>query len=103
MKLFAISAVIACSIATAALGLTATANAAPTEPGNADQTVEELRADGFNVILNKVGTGALDQCTVGAVRPGQTFTMTQTDVPGGPTQGIVTTVTGMTVYVDVTC
>lgn len=101
MRLFTISSVAAGSIAAAALGLAGTANAAPSGPSTVEQTVGQLRAEGFNVILNKVGTGA--QCTVSGVRPGQTFTRMDTDLPGPQHRGVITTVTAMTVYVDVTC
>ena len=51
--------------------------------------------------MNRVGTAALDQCTLSAVRPGQTFhhrlRRTWRD------DDIVTTVTNKTVYVDVAC
>ena len=54
--------------------------------------------------MNRTGTGALEQCTVNAVRPGQTFSRSDTGsgLPGSAFD-IVTTVTGKTVYVDLTC
>lgn len=55
------------------------------------------------MIVNKVGTTPLDQCTVSGVRPGQTFTRMESEIPGPNDRGIVTTVTAKTVYVDVTC
>jgi hypothetical protein len=54
------------------------------------------------VIVNKVGTAPLDRCVVNAVRPGQTFSRMDSGVPGAM-DDIVTTVTAMTVYVDVAC
>jgi hypothetical protein len=78
------------------------ANAAPSGAGSADQTVRELKADGLTVILNKTGTAPLDQCTVDAVRPGQTFARMDSGAPGAM-DDIVTTVTASTVYVDVSC
>ena len=41
-----------------------------------DATISQLRAQGYQVIVNRIGTGAVDQCTVSAVRPGQTFSRT---------------------------
>ena len=32
--------------------------------------------------MNRIGTAPSDQCTVGAVRPGQTFSRTDSGVPG---------------------
>ena len=90
MNTFGFAAVIASGLGAAVLGLGAPANAAPTGPGNAEQTISQLQAQGYNVIVNRLGASQLYQATVVAVRPG---------LPGAdhPT----TTVTGKTVYVDV--
>jgi hypothetical protein len=96
--------VIAGAIVAAALGLAASANAAPMGP-NVSQTVERLQAEGFHVIVNKTGNAPLEQCAVNAVRPGQTYTRMESEIPGPADRGvgIVTTVTGKTVYLDVAC
>ena len=52
--------------------------------------------------MNRVDAAAVDQCTLSAVRPGQTFSRTDSGVPGAD-DDLVTTVTNKTVYVDVTC
>jgi len=52
--------------------------------------------------VNRVGTAPLDRCTISAVRPGQTFSHTDSGAPGAG-KDIVTTVTDRTVYVDVAC
>jgi hypothetical protein len=44
----------------------------------------------------------VDQCTLNAVRPGQTFSRTDSGAPGAA-DDLVTTVISKTVYVDVTC
>src|SRR5436190_22699803 len=36
------------------------------------RTVQSLQSQGYTVIVNKTGSAALDDCTVGAVREGQT-------------------------------
>jgi hypothetical protein len=108
MKSLAITAVSVGVLASAALGLAGSAVAAPSGPSTVkspvNQTVDSLRADGFNVIVNRVGTGPLDECVVRGLRPGQTFSRMDT---GSGTPGarddIVTTVTSMTVYVDASC
>jgi hypothetical protein len=64
--------------------------------------VNSLQARGYNVIVSKVGNAPLDQCTVTAVRPGQTYSRTDSGVPGAGND-IVTTITSQTVYVDVRC
>ena len=99
MNTFGFAAVIASGLGAAVLGLGAPANAAPTGPGNAEQTISQLQAQGYNVIVNRLGASQLYQATVVAVRPGQTYSRTDSGVPGvdHPT----TTVTSKTVYVDV--
>ncbi len=52
--------------------------------------------------MNRVGTAPADRCTLSAVRPGQTFSRTDSGVPGAQ-DDLVTTVTNKIVYVDVTC
>ena len=101
MTKFGFAAAIASGLAAAILGLAAPAEAAPTGPGNAQQTISELQAQGYNVIVNRIGNTPLEAATVVAVRPGQTFSRTDSGVPGAG-DDVVTTVTDKTVYVDVT-
>jgi hypothetical protein len=100
MKKFGLATAMVAGAAAAIVGLAAPAAAAPTGPGNAQQTINELQTQGYTVIVNRIGTAPLDQATVVAVRPGQTFSRTDTGVPGAGND-IYTTVTGKTVYVDV--
>ena len=90
--------VVAGGLTAATLGLAAPAVAAPTGPGSAQETISDLKADGYNVIVNRVGGTPLEQATVVAVRPGQTYSRTDSGNPGDSLQ---TTVTNKTVYVDV--
>ena len=102
MKNILITSLAAGALASAALGLAGTATAAPAGPSPVDATISQLQAQGFQVIVSRVDTATVNQCTVSAVRPGQTFTRTDSGVPGA--QGdLVTSVTNKTVYVDVTC
>jgi hypothetical protein len=101
MKNIAFATLAASSLIAASLGLVAPAVAAPTGPGTAQDTVNSLQASGFNVVLNKVGNAPLEQCTVTSVRPGQTYSRTDSGVPGA--NHPVTTVTNQTVYVDLRC
>jgi hypothetical protein len=64
--------------------------------------VSQLRARGFAVILNRTGTAPANQCTVTAVRPGQTFSRTDSGAPGAGGD-LVKTVMAKTVFVDVAC
>jgi hypothetical protein len=102
MSYFKFPVIAAGAIAAAAIGLAGAASAAPSGPATAAETVANLQAEGFQVILNKIGTAALDQCVVSAVRPGQTFARMDSGAPGAM-DDIVTTVTSKTVYVDVSC
>jgi hypothetical protein len=52
------------------------------------------------VIVNRIGSTPLAQATVVAVRPGQTYSRTDSGAPGAGND-LVTTVTNKTVYVDV--
>ena len=102
MKNLLITSVTAGALAAAALGLTAAANAAPAGPSSVDATIDQLRTQGFDVIVNRVGIAPQGQCTLNAVRPGQTYSRTDSGVPGAG-DDLVTTVTSKTVYVDITC
>ena len=97
MKKFGFATILAGGLTAAVLGLAGPAGAAPSGPGNAQDTINQLQADGYNVIVNDVGSTPLDQDTVVAVRPGQTHETN--DSRGGGS--IKTTVTSETVYVDV--
>jgi hypothetical protein len=87
------------ALASGFVALAAVANAAPTGPSQVDDTVRSLEAEGYNVIVNRTGAAPLSQCSVSAVRPGQTHSTT--DSRGG--SSLNTTVTSQTVYVDVAC
>ena len=102
MKKIGFATVIASGLTAAGLGLAAPVEAAPAGPGNADQTISQLQAQGYKVIVNRIGSTPLDQATVIGVRPGQTYSRTDTGSGApGSSDDLVTTVTGRTVYVDV--
>jgi hypothetical protein len=100
MKKFGFATLAASGIAAAFLALATPADAAPTGPGNAQDTVNSLQAQGYTVIVNKLGSQPLDQSTVVAVRPGQSCQRMDSGVPGAGND-VVTTVISRTVYVDV--
>ena len=99
MKNYVAVSFIGTAIAATTVTLAAVANAAPTGPSTVDQTVRTLEASGYNVIVNRSGAAPLSQCSVKAVRPGQTHSTD--DSRGG--SSINTTITSQTVYVDVAC
>lgn len=88
-------------LAAAVIGLAAPAAAAPTGPDNAQQTIGELRAQGYTVIVNRLGNTPLDQAEVVAVRPGPAHTRVVAGVPIIGSDDNFTTVQDRTVYVDV--
>lgn len=96
-------------VATAALGLgtAASAGAAPSGVTTADQTIGKLQSDGYNVIVSRTGAGPVDQCAVTDVRPGQTYSRTDSGVPGNvlgtPGPNIATTMMNKTAYVTLSC
>ena len=102
MKNILLTSLAAGALASAALGLAGTATAAPSGPSPVDATISQLQAQGFHVIVSRVDSAGADQCTLNAVRPGQTFSRTDSGVPGAG-DDLVTTVTNKTVYVNVTC
>ena len=53
MKNLVLTTITAGALASAALGLAGTANAAPSGPSPVDQTVSQLRSQGFHVIVNR--------------------------------------------------
>ena len=102
MRKILFTSFVAGALASATLGLAGTASAAPSGPSSVDDTIGRLQARGFNVLVSRVDSAAVDQCTLNAVRPGQTFSRTDSGVPGAQDDP-VTTVTNKTVYVDVIC
>src|ERR1700759_3733361 len=94
--------VIASGLWVGASTLAATAIAAPSGPSSVEQTMDQLKADGYTVIVNRVGAGPTDECTLAAVRPGQTYSRSDSGTPGAQ-DDILTTVTGKTVFVDLAC
>lgn len=98
MITFGITTVVAGGIVAAALGFAAPSVAAPSGPGSAQDTISKLQSQGYEVIVNHVGSTPLDEATVVAVRPGQTYSRTDSGTPG---DSLETTITGKTVYVDV--
>lgn len=98
MKKFGLATIAASGLTAAVLGFAAPALAAPSGPGSAQDTISQLESKGYNVIVNHVGNTPLDQASVVAVRPGQTYSRTDSGNPGDSLQ---TTVTDKTVYVDV--
>ena len=102
MNKLSLTAVTAGALSAAALTLAAAAAAAPSGPSSVDQTVNQLKADGYTVIVNKVGAAPVNQCSVAAVRAGQTYSRTDSGTPRAQDDSH-TTVTAKSVFVDIAC
>lgn len=98
MKIHTLITIAAGGLTAVVIGLASPAAAAPTGPVNAQQTIIALQSQGYKVVVNKLGSDPLEQSTVVAVRPGQTYSRTDSGVPG---DNLVTTIIDRTVYVDV--
>jgi hypothetical protein len=81
----------------AALGSPGPATAATTAPVNAAAVIQQLQANGYRVILNKVGSAPLSLSHVTAIRPGTPVTETVPAGGGDTEQKVLYT----PVYVDV--
>jgi hypothetical protein len=88
------------ALAALALGAPAGATATPLGVGSAQDTVNTLENSGYKVVLNKLGPGPLDQCTVGSVRPGEMITR---PVSNGPGEDVVNQIVYQTVYLTANC
>lgn len=99
MKKTLVATVLGASLVSGTLVLTGVASAAPTGPGQVEETVRTLEASGYNVVLNRTGSEPLSACTVKEVRPGQTHRTV--DSRGG--SSLNETVIAETVYVDLAC
>jgi hypothetical protein len=100
MKKFGFATLAASALTAAIVGLADPAEAAPTGTGNAQDVISSLEKQGFNVIVNHVGSTPLNQATVVGIPPGQTYSRTDSGAPGAEDDA-VTIITGKTVYVDV--
>jgi hypothetical protein len=92
MKSFAVAVFTASSLAMAALGPVSLAFAVPSGPGSEQNTIDALKANGFHVVVNRVGPASLDQCTVSGIRKAVPVTVS-----------VDPKVVRTTVYVDLRC
>lgn len=99
MKNALIATVIGAGLTSGAIALAGIASAAPTGPGQVEQTVKTLEASGYNVVLNRTGSEPLSACTVKEVRPGQTHKTVDSRGGSSPSETII----AETVYVDLAC
>ncbi|OBB44293.1 hypothetical protein [Mycobacterium sp. 852002-51961_SCH5331710] len=94
-------AAVAGGLAAALIGLAAPVAAAPTGPSNAQDTINQLRSEGYTVIVTQVGTAPLSEAQVVAVRKGPSHTKIDAGSPVIGSSHNYTTYEERTVYVDV--
>ena len=87
---------IAIAASAAPIAFASSAAAAPTGSTDAQSTIGMLQAQGFHVLVSRVGDGPLNTCTVNAVRPGRKASQNLPIRAGVRTQPIA----APTVYVD---
>jgi hypothetical protein len=101
MKKFGFAATIVSGLAAGLIGLASPAAAAPSGPDDAQQTIGELRSQGYTVIVNRLGNTPLDRAEVVGVRKGQTYDMIDAGAPLIGSSHNYATVQDRIVYVDV--
>ncbi|MCV7282673.1 hypothetical protein H7J88_23840 [Mycolicibacterium flavescens] len=84
------------------LASAAVASAQPVQPGGALQTIGELEASGYDVVIDRVGTAPLNQCVVTSVRNPQEVTRTFR-VGKGEDREYVTVVVSRSITVSLNC
>lgn len=99
MKRSAFGALCATALAASTIAAAAVAGAAPSGSRSVQDTVRSLEANGYRVILNRVGGAPLEDCAVTAVRPGREVTETRRNARDKRVEHVLYT----TVYVDAAC
>jgi hypothetical protein len=80
----------------------AVATAEPATSEDAAQTISRLESEGYDVIVDRVGSGDLSQCEVTGIRHPQT--LTQTIVTGHDhNRDVVTVVVSKSIHVTLGC
>lgn len=100
MKNLAITATTVGALVVTALGMPRAATAAPSGPSPVDDTVANLQAEGYKVIVTRLSGNEASNCSVYAIRPGQQITQ---EIPIGGRGNHARQVVSNTVYVDVRC
>ena len=96
MNKFGFATIAASAFAAAFIGLAGPAAAAPTGPGNARTSINELRSQGYRVQVNRLNDVPLDQARVVGVSPNASI---RPDAIRSDDKNITTFST--TVYIDV--
>lgn len=95
---------VAATAVVAAAGLVSAgiADAQPVQPGDAPRTIAELEDAGYDVVIDRVGSGPINECIVTSVRNPQE--VTQTLVVGkGKDREFITVVVSRSITVSLNC
>lgn len=101
MNRFALAAFVPAAVS-AALLLAPDASAMTPGTDFVRDTVQKLQADGYTVVVNRLGSGLSDACTVRALRPGPTITRADSGAPGAGSDR-TTTVVSRTIHLEISC
>jgi hypothetical protein len=95
---------LAVMVAAAAVVLTpaGAAMADPAQPGNAYQTIGQLEASGYDVVIDRVGSAPIGECFVTNVRNPQEVTRT-VSVGKGKDREFITVVVSRSITVSLNC
>jgi hypothetical protein len=95
---------LAVMVAAAAVVLTpaGAAMADPARPGNAYQTIGQLEASGYDVVIDRVGSAPIGECLVTNVRNPQEVTRT-VSVGKGKDREFITVVVSRSITVSLNC
>jgi threonine dehydrogenase-like Zn-dependent dehydrogenase len=93
---------LAIGVAAVMLAPAAGAAAQPIQPGNAQQTIDQLEDEGYDVVIDRVGSAPINQCLVTSVRNPQE--VTQTFVVGkGKDREVITVVVSRSITISLNC
>ncbi|WP_448386285.1 hypothetical protein [Mycolicibacterium sp. XJ1904] len=99
----ALGSVAATAAAAGAILVTAgVAAAQPVQPGDAPRTIAELEDQGYDVVIDRVGSGPINECIVTSVRNPQEVTQTFA-VGKGEDREFITVVVSRSITVSLNC
>lgn len=78
------------------------AAAQPVQPGDAPRTIAELEDQGYDVVIDRVGSGPINECIVTSVRNPQEVTQTFA-VGKGQDREFITVVVSRSITVSLNC
>lgn len=90
------------AVAGAILAPAGAAAAQPVQPGDAPRTIAELEDQGYDVVIDRVGSGPTNECIVTSVRNPQEVTQTFA-VGKGEDREFVTVVVSRSITVSLNC